>query len=970
MYTAPIKTTIQSKLRKSVHPDISAMDIPPSPFVNEPTDIPSETSPETSSVPSEANQWKWGQKTKYVKHFFQLSPAAEKEVRETEYSMTEIGKFIYNTHYARKMDYLPDSPNKEVKTEEWPDTVMRCTNSIITILKDYCIKNELKFKIPAPHETDNKFEKDLVTKFPSWEAIGVEMGKMMIKMKILPAGRQLWGLGSTAFQLGSMCLNNCAAVTTENLPRAVNFTCNALMSGAGVGFDLLFKDDVYEPNKADFQDYVIEDSREGMAKSLKVLVQAYVPAKDANGKSLGPETCGKFPHFDYSKIRAAGQPVKRFGGVASGPDPLIKLHKRMVIYFDTFLEYQKYVKLATGQPVTAELLEYKYNIFSTLVDKTIETDFSEETKTITLAHKVANLLKYGQPLPEKLDYYINSIAINNINTKLEAIVNSTEPLAGLQEEIAAQKKIYDDKIYNTSEAILDLKVLQLLFELKSNHDYNYYDLTLKINALVETYIADTVSFTKYLIRKNIELKTYDHCRLTIDIMNSTAAMVISGGIRRSSLLSLGEPDCQTFKFLKNFEINPERYKIAYMSNNSVAFTKTEQYSEHLPVCAEQTKNNGEPGYLFKLNAVKGRLGSHSHIYGREMEIDLASIPNPCGEILLLAFELCLLADIILTNFLLYNDNSEKEKVDTLASKFAYDDFITCCQLLMILTKAVSVLPTSCKKSNAIIARNHRVGIGLTGLAQAKHHLGTIWLNQIMKDGYAAIRQTDVWISKLLGVRESLRVTTIKPCGTLSLLAGCTPGIHYPVDNYMIRRFRYRANSEVSRYLIANGVNYETDLQADNTNVFDFYMKFENVPAQDKISLEMQFIGLRQVQTFWCDNMTSNTISFRADKTITIPVEEKVDNQTVISQKTVPNPAYEGDKLVQLLGEFAPEIKGCSFLGYHGSKNVYRQSPYEGITKEQYENFMSKVQNIDYSKMHCKIDTVSPAGCSNDVCLRT
>ena len=163
-----------------------------------------------------------------------------------------------------------------------------------------------------------------------WQPFAHEMALSMFDMEWLPPGRGLWMMGTDfVYQRGSTALYNCAATSTaSDLVLAAEWTMDMLMNGVGVGFSTDWKGIATAPNKEDVEVFVIPDSREGWVESLTKLLTAYVES-DRYGS-------GKFPKFDYSAIRPAGETIKGFGGTSSGPAPLRKMHERIEGYLDAF----------------------------------------------------------------------------------------------------------------------------------------------------------------------------------------------------------------------------------------------------------------------------------------------------------------------------------------------------------------------------------------------------------------------------------------------------------------------------------------------------------------------------------------------------------------------------------------------------------------------------------------------------------
>ena len=121
----------------------------------------------------------------------------------------------------------------------------------------------------------------------------------------------------------SAALNNCAFVSTEDMAsnptRPFEFLMDASMLGVGVGFDTKGRDKVlvYGANDEEPIKFLIEDSREGWVNSVSLLLKSYFGVKGEKQPKV---------EFDYSAIRPEGLPLKTFGGVSSGPRPLIELH--------------------------------------------------------------------------------------------------------------------------------------------------------------------------------------------------------------------------------------------------------------------------------------------------------------------------------------------------------------------------------------------------------------------------------------------------------------------------------------------------------------------------------------------------------------------------------------------------------------------------------------------------------------------
>jgi ribonucleoside-diphosphate reductase alpha chain len=388
---------------------------------------------------------------------------------------------------------------------------------------------------------------------------------------------------------------------------------------------------------------------------------------------------------------------------------------------------------------------------------------------------------------------------------------------------------------------------------------------------------------------------YDTTRTTADIFNAIGACVVAGNVRRSAEIALGDPDDRTFLDLKNYKKNPERAEIGWMSNNTVILSKTEDF-EKIPQIARRIKNNGEPGICNLINMQKyGR-------FGKEMP-DKAWLSNPCSEIPLESFELCNLAEVFPT----------KCKSD--------EDFYQALKFATFYASTVSLLPSHRTETNAIVARNRRIGVSLSGVADYLEQIGAAQLTRRLREGYKVVREENEKLAKEAGIPVSIRVTTIKPSGTVSQLAGVSSGMHFPTFKYAIRRIRVGEDSPICKILIDAGIPYEKDLYSEHTLVFEFPIDQGKTRKATEVSAWEQFAFLAMLQREWSDNMVSCTVYFDKEK--------------------------EGDQIAHMLAQFAPVIKSVSMLP-HTEEGAYEQMPYEGISKEEYEKRLAALGDINWS----------------------
>jgi ribonucleoside-triphosphate reductase len=387
-----------------------------------------------------------------------------------------------------------------------------------------------------------------------------------------------------------------------------------------------------------------------------------------------------------------------------------------------------------------------------------------------------------------------------------------------------------------------------------------------------------------------------------DIMNLIGVCVISGNVRRVAEICFGEADDDEFLGLKDYERNPDRAAFGWTSNNSVFARVGMNYAKP----AERTAANGEPGYAWLEN-----MRAFSRMKDRpDYKDQRVDGTNPCGEQSLESYETCCL-------------------VETYPTKHeSLDDYKKTLKYAYLYAKAVTLLPTHWKETNAVQLRNRRIGCSMSGVAQFVARKGQDALIGWCEEGYQTVRHYDRVYSEWLAVRESVKVSSIKPSGTVSLLANATPGAHYPTFSCYIRRVRFSASHADLPAIAAAGYPVEDSIVGHaedgrpiydpSTKVVEFpVMGDPDVPTEKDVSLRDKVKLAVLLQRYWADNQVSYTATFRPD---------------------------EADQIAPLLSEFDRQLKSISFLPMVDG-GAYPQMPYEAITVEEYERRAAHLKPI-------------------------
>jgi len=381
----------------------------------------------------------------------------------------------------------------------------------------------------------------------------------------------------------------------------------------------------------------------------------------------------------------------------------------------------------------------------------------------------------------------------------------------------------------------------------------------------------------------------------LDILNIIGSIVVAGNVRRSAQIALGDMDDNAYLDAKNWGKGTIPNWRA-MSNNSVVCNDFDLLPKKF-----WSGYNGEGEAYGLVNLTNCRL------YGRladgknyRPDKDVLGV-NPCGEVTLESYESCNLAEIFLPNI---KDEAEFKQV---------------AELMVKVTKSISCLPFIHDRTNKVVGKNHRLGVGVTGFLQAPHLKDTVIFDNV----YKHMEKVDRWYSKVLGVKPSIKLSVVKPSGTLSLLAGCSPGVHPAYSSYYIRRIRMACNDPLVALCIKNGYhvepvqNFDGTLNRD-TMVVSFPIK---TPATAIVAKDMtalaQLDAALWLQTNWADNSVSVTVYYKP--------EELEDIQKWLADN------YDSN------------VKTVSFLLHKG--HGYVQAPYEEITKERYEELSSKTKPI-------------------------
>lgn len=426
-----------------------------------------------------------------------------------------------------------------------------------------------------------------------------------------------------------------------------------------------------------------------------------------------------------------------------------------------------------------------------------------------------------------------------------------------------------------------------------------------------------------------------------DILCHIANSVLSGGIRRSAMISLFSHDDEemvTCKYGNWWETNEQRGR----SNNSAVLERSQVNEKEFFSLWEriEASGSGEPGIYWTNNKDWGT--------------------NPCCEIGLRPFQFCNLCEINVSDLESQNDLNQRVRIaaffGTLQAGFTDFHYLR---------------PIWAKTT----AKDALLGIGMTGIGS-----GEI-LKYDLEEAAIEAKTINETTAFLIKINSAARITTVKPSGTTSLVLGTASGIHAWHNDYYLRTMRFNKNEAIATYLMINHPELCEDdvLRPNDTVCVRIPVK---APEGSILRTETAVDTLERVKKFateWIkpghvngDNTHNVSATISIDKSRLYNVDKGfVGAQFTLkdsSTKFVGRKTDEWKKVGEWMWENREVYNGLSVLPYFGGS--YKQAPFEDITKEQYEEKISNVKSINLSNVVEMDDTVDfgqTAACAGGAC---
>lgn len=444
-----------------------------------------------------------------------------------------------------------------------------------------------------------------------------------------------------------------------------------------------------------------------------------------------------------------------------------------------------------------------------------------------------------------------------------------------------------------------------------------------------------LSFTreKMLARQGKRLRNID----VHDIICMIGDCVVSGGVRRSAMISLSDLDDADIRDAKKgqFYVNqPQRM----LANNSAVYMQKPSNEEFMEEWISLMKSgSGERGIFNRGSLVKTLparrlevLQSYEGYFDASGNMIIGPVgTNPCGEIILQSKQFCNLSEVVA--------RAEDDEASLLRK-------VRLAAILGTYQSSLTDFPYLSKEWKGNCEAERLLGVSITGQ----------WDSPVVRDHAVMelLREEAIRVNReysaRFGINASAAITCVKPSGTLSQMVDCASGMHPRHAPYYIRRVRISATDTLFKMLRDQGVPYKPEIGQSEENATTYVLEFpvkapEGSVYRNDLSAIDQLEHWKMVKLHYTEHNPSVTVSVGDDEWI-----------------SVANWVYANWDIVG----------GLSFLPR--DNHVYPLAPYEEIDQAKYEELAKRLTHIDYSKIITyekadELDLKKELACAGGVC---
>jgi ribonucleoside-diphosphate reductase alpha chain len=422
-----------------------------------------------------------------------------------------------------------------------------------------------------------------------------------------------------------------------------------------------------------------------------------------------------------------------------------------------------------------------------------------------------------------------------------------------------------------------------------------------------------------------------------DIACMIGDCVVSGGVRRSALISLSDLDDSDVRDAKKgafYMTQPHRA----LANNSAIYINKPSNEEFLKEwMALIESKSGERG-IFNRGSLAMTLPERRIKVLKEYKgyFDASGTrivgtigTNPCGEIILQSKQFCNLSEIVARA-----DDDEK----TLLRK------MRIATILGTYQSSLTKLPYLSKQWTENCEKERLLGVSITGQWDSP----AVRKPEVMRKLRNESIKINKEYAKRFGINESTCITAVKPSGTLSQTVDCSSGMHPRHSKYYIRRIRIAATDTLFKMLKDQGVPYFPEVGQNAETATTYVLEFP-VKAPGGSIFRDDLSAIEQLE-YW-KMVKENYTEHNPSITISVGTTEWIE---------VANWVYKNWDIVG----------GLSFLPRED--HVYQLAPYETIDEKRYKELAKRLEHIDYSKIityekQNELDVKKELACVSGVC---
>lgn len=397
-----------------------------------------------------------------------------------------------------------------------------------------------------------------------------------------------------------------------------------------------------------------------------------------------------------------------------------------------------------------------------------------------------------------------------------------------------------------------------------------------------------------------------------DILCKIGEVVVSGGVRRSAMISLSDLDDSDMRDSKRgqfYYTDPQRS----MANNSAVYDFKPSNMEFMDEWIALMKSgSGERGIFNRSGLLKTLPERRVELWTKEGLVKSDRIigmigTNPCAEIILQSKQFCNLSEIVAR---------AEDTEESLMRK------MRLATILGTYQSTLTHFPYLSKNWKKNCENERLLGVSITGQWDCKAVRNALMLQKLKSE---AIHVNKIY-AKRFEVNESSCITCVKPSGTVSQTVDCASGMHPRHAHYYIRRIRISATDALFKVLKEQGVPYHPEVGQHEDNATTFVLEFpvkapKGAIVREDLSATEQLEHWRLVKLNYTEHNPSVTVTVGENEWI-----------------AVANWVYENWNI----------IGGLSFLPRNN--HVYRLAPYEAIDKERYDELQGKIEHIDFSEL--------------------